>query len=683
MGLRKTAVIWCIGLANALAIAQTPPSPLIEQVFADLPAEMAPTLNRDRSPFRRRNAIIDAGALFGRAAGLDANAERSLRFNLFDDRIIDVNFDANNLGVADAPIWFGRFADDPDGYAIFVKYEDAIVGRVVSPDFGTIEVISAQGGIADIAEMDTRAAKPCGVDHRHVVPAPEQPDGQPGEHTNATRGIETGTLIHADVLTAYTNAAATDIGGTSAMIAWINSVIAETNLYYFNSQIDLRVRNAGTVAVNYVAHSFDMSVDLVRLRETDGIMDEVHALRNQVGADLVHLIVPIPTNACGVAWVMSPTGSYFDIWAFGVTARGLCGQFVFAHELGHNMGCQHDRSNAGNTPSHPFAYGYRTPNTAFRTVMAYLPGNLAPYFSNPNVTYQGFPMGVPQGQPNPCDNARAINLNASTIAAWRPSAAPPPGPFALTSPALGASNVPRPTSLQWAVSADALSYRVLVDNDSNMSSPVVDVGEITSPSYQVPASLLQGNTIYFWSVRASNSGGVRDSSPVTSWFRTAVAPPGAPGPFSLSFPPDGAILGDAWPTLSWSASPAAQSYSVKIDDDPEFTSPTYSVTTGFTSVVVPPGILAYKRYYYWSVIAMNTTDSTGSTPQSRVFRTGHCPGDANYDRVVNFADITNVLEFWGTNFTDGHSGEGDTNDDDTVSFADITKVLEQWGAECF
>jgi hypothetical protein len=41
--------------------------------------------------------------------------------------------------------------------------------------------------------------------------------------------------------------------------------------------------------------------------------------------------------------------------------------------------------------------------------MAYAPGTRIPYFSNPNVSYQGQPTGVPIGDPNEAYNASVIN----------------------------------------------------------------------------------------------------------------------------------------------------------------------------------------------------------------------------------------------------------------------------------
>ncbi|MBL8746409.1 MAG: hypothetical protein JNK58_08650 [Phycisphaerae bacterium] len=55
----------------------------------------------------------------------------------------------------------------------------------------------------------------------------------------------------------------------------------------------------------------------------------------------------------------------------------------------------------------------------------------------------------------------------------------------------------------------------------------------------------------------------------------------------------------------------------------------------------------------------------------------HCYGDANGDRVVNFADITNTLSNWGA-----PGPEGDADDSGIVNFADITATLTAWGSNC-
>lgn len=58
-----------------------------------------------------------------------------------------------------------------------------------------------------------------------------------------------------------------------------------------------------------------------------------------------------------------------------------------------------------------------------------------------------------------------------------------------------------------------------------------------------------------------------------------------------------------------------------------------------------------------------------------------CPGDANRDGFVNFADITSVLTNFGVNYSPA-SGVGDANFDGIVNFADITSVLTNFGVVC-
>lgn len=56
-----------------------------------------------------------------------------------------------------------------------------------------------------------------------------------------------------------------------------------------------------------------------------------------------------------------------------------------------------------------------------------------------------------------------------------------------------------------------------------------------------------------------------------------------------------------------------------------------------------------------------------------------CPGDANGDNVVNFADLNFVLATYGQS---GPSVLGDVNHDGTVNFADLNIVLSNFGLVC-
>jgi hypothetical protein len=199
----------------------------------------------------------------------------------------------------------------------------------------------------------------------------------------------------------------------------------------------LQLRLVHTAEVTYT-ESGAIATDLTRLRHTsDGIMDQVHQLRDQHKADLVALIVDNGGNSCGIAYVMTngPRAGFASS-AFSVTARDCIANNTLAHEMGHNMGNAHDRATGG-TGVFAYSYGYRDEIGRFRTVMAYAcPTVSCPrvkYFSNPNIMINGRPAGIDHtlNPSNSADNARSMNEVRQTVAAWRTGTAdltPPAAP---------------------------------------------------------------------------------------------------------------------------------------------------------------------------------------------------------------------------------------------------------------
>lgn len=73
------------------------------------------------------------------------------------------------------------------------------------------------------------------------------------------------------------------------------------------------------------------------------------------------------------------------------------------------------------------------------------------------------------------------------------------------------------------------------------------------------------------------------------------------------------------------------------------------------------------------LVLMNQADFAAPPPA--------CPGDADGNGTVNFADITNVLTNFGMDYTPG-TGPGDADHNGPVNFADITNVLTNFGLPC-
>ena len=137
--------------------------------------------------------------------------------------------------------------------------------------------------------------------------------------------------------------------------------------------------------------SGDFPTDLDRLTNAgDGYMDNVQALRNTYGADLVSLFVE-SAQYCGYGWI-GPDPNY----AFSVINRGCAsGNYSYPHELGHNFGARHDTYVDSSTTPYAYGHGWVDVGERWRDVMAYNNACAAvgvsctriPYFSNPNQTY--------------------------------------------------------------------------------------------------------------------------------------------------------------------------------------------------------------------------------------------------------------------------------------------------------
>lgn len=102
----------------------------------------------------------------------------------------------------------------------------------------------------------------------------------------------------------------------------------------------------------------------------------------------------------------------------------------FAHELGHLLGLAHDKYVGGDgqgAPTYTYARGYVAPSLKWRTIMAYENKCIdagttcpeIPYYSNPDLTYQGERLGQPKGSPEQADEVSMLNEAAPIVAAYR------------------------------------------------------------------------------------------------------------------------------------------------------------------------------------------------------------------------------------------------------------------------
>ena len=254
--------------------------------------------------------------------------------------------------------------------------------------------------------------------------------------------------ITVDLMLLYTQGVDAALPGATAAVratavqTQFDNTVALVNSDFARSLITARVRLVKVAMVNLpgdestASMSGWQSMALTSLRQTgDGVMDEIHPLRDQVGADLVCLALNRPDSGCsGIGYILQhPTQVASDtrgndLYGFTVVNYGLMtSNSVVSHELGHNFGCQHDRENAGGSVgAYSYSYGYRfnaQNGVQYRTIMAYAPGIRLGYFSNPNVTATepgvGVPVGVPAGQSGEAYNALTMEKDALEVANYR------------------------------------------------------------------------------------------------------------------------------------------------------------------------------------------------------------------------------------------------------------------------
>ncbi len=233
-----------------------------------------------------------------------------------------------------------------------------------------------------------------------------------------------GNPVTIDLLAAYTPQARDAAGSDAAMLSRIQSDIADVNQAFVDSNIYVTIHLSGTTLVSY-NDTGDLTTDLVRLQNTsDGYVDNVPSLRDQLGADLVALYSATPDpQSSDLAYLMDdPNATGSDAFGYCTLLTQPVGpRYALAQAIGFNLGATLDRDSTSTPGAYAYSYGYRfTINgQTYRDLMSRNPGTLIPYYSNPDLLYQGVAIGAADDAPNPSNVAKTLNINAPVAAAYR------------------------------------------------------------------------------------------------------------------------------------------------------------------------------------------------------------------------------------------------------------------------
>jgi peptidyl-Asp metalloendopeptidase len=472
-----------------------------------------------------------------------ALAAHRLKFELADGRVLEARRQHEVSDPWRGESWVGEIEGVPGSLVSLTRFRGAVSGFLhEGPD--VYEIAAGRGGRHLLYKLDESRLPPLGPS---LLPPPRDPaagDTAAEPVPDAIAAAAADGVVQ-DILVVYTAASRQRYGEAGVQSRIVNA-IAAANQAYANSGLALTLNLVHMAETNY-AESGDMGVALTALRSTtDGKMDEVHALRDQHGADLVALINE-DQNYCGIAYVMTSVSTGFASAAFSVTASNCLSNQTLAHELGHNQGNMHDRANSSSRGAYDYSYGHRrcvTDGTGFRTVMSYSNNcsvTRINSFSNPTVSYNGYATGIAHetDPANSAEAARSMANTAATVAAFRSGtvSAAPPAPGGLTATAASASRV----DLRWTDTVNETSY--VVERSGNG----VDFSAIASLGTNATAYADNGvsaRTNYWYRVRALNSIGSSPPSNVASVVTLDSAPL---APTSVAAAVSGSVV-----TVTWS-----------------------------------------------------------------------------------------------------------------------------------
>jgi hypothetical protein len=360
----------------------------------------------------------------------------SVRLALFDDAV----FDAQIRNVTRYPNGaVGMTAHLPDGQGtVYLSYFDGKLSASVEAGGGALFSIEYRDGLYYAVEVDRANSDVLEGAEPKVAPVPDAAAeifSAPGlmSASVVTAAPAGSTII--DVMVVYTPAANSWAATNSGIENIITLAMQRANTAHTNSDTQVYLNLVHSEEVSYTEQ--DIYTDLDKLTFTGGAnsaLDTVQVLRDQYKVDLVCLLEKTE-DAGGLGWLLSNTN--------GTSSRAFCVSrvqqtswtYTMVHEWGHNMGCHHHKEQTTepgptawvNWLTNTWSAGWRwigTNGTRYCSVMTYENGSYfsdgqthtrVAYFSNPNISYKGAPVGhVADG-----DNARTIRNVRTVLANYR------------------------------------------------------------------------------------------------------------------------------------------------------------------------------------------------------------------------------------------------------------------------
>lgn len=317
-------------------------------------------------------------------------------------------------------MWAGSLPGADYESVVLTVEDGSFVGRFGEPGGAKYRISAGTGGGGTMA--DTGGVP--GDEPETVCPVGLEPMGLeenflaelPGRVGRSQRVVQEQNGNELDILVLYTAQAARNWANRGGVLASIRNAGDYLNLVLRNGQLPVTANIVHVARAPAVLDTvgregvgpYQNDLSLRTLWNGD-----VLQLRTRHRADVVHVFTGERTSllgACGRAYLLTQgeTAEDFSFRAYGWTANS-CGSFddaeIFAHEIGHNLGANHDPDNVTViTPEQavaPYAFGHHNhehiPNVG--TIMSYR-GQTEPYFSSVRIRPKRRTIGVGGEQEN-------------------------------------------------------------------------------------------------------------------------------------------------------------------------------------------------------------------------------------------------------------------------------------------
>lgn len=401
--------------------------------------------------------------------------------------------------------------DNVPGSLFTLAYNDgAISASIAAGPYGHYQIQPAPGGWYRVSEANLNLPNFCGASaeaSRAVAsqhsgsPVPANGEGYISDVVPSKDAANNPTTIsNIKILIIYSDDLESDYGGQTNIRAVIDAHVAFANQTFTNSQAGASLSTVSREKRAY-NETGSLEEDLLAITNYDGILDDVHDRRNALAADLVSFWVLETelneTGELGLAW-LPPIGTESELGFSAV--RPVFNAVTFIHEVGHNLGCDHNKEDADGG-RFPFSFGYRVEvnDVLYMDVMSYNPlfGDYlyVQSFSNPRLKIFGnIPFGKFGDDASGADNARTINLSAPAVAAFRPlTFSGPPAPQGVTATD---KVYPSTVVIQWSPVANVAGYQVF-RSDTNNPNNAIALGA-TSDVRVDDNSVSPGKTYYYF-----------------------------------------------------------------------------------------------------------------------------------------------------------------------------------------